>query len=232
MFQNILFYYDYASCNKPSGVILLEGSYCSKLDFSSGTSKVTGKIHPENEVNMKCILIKNKLNKIRNAFYILSTETILLTVCDFFSIVSSFRTIILKCDNTSSVRPQKRHVRLGWTLWNKPGKATYWMTLGIRVMCTTTIISIVLLYAFNVIMLIKKSSLCQFQQTVVAKRRTRTTSFAFTTSRREWNDGQTALHPTVRRTDDGNKKTPRRSTYSNILYNFFFFFCNSLNSLH
>lgn len=50
-FQNILFYYDYASCNKPSGVILLEGSYCSKLDFSSGTSKITGKINPENEVN-------------------------------------------------------------------------------------------------------------------------------------------------------------------------------------
>lgn len=50
--QNILFYYDYESCNKPSGVILLEGSYCSRLDFSSGTSKVTGKIHPENEVNI------------------------------------------------------------------------------------------------------------------------------------------------------------------------------------
>lgn len=62
-FQNILFYYDLESCNRPSGVILLEGSYCSKLDFSSGASKVNGKIHPEYEVNI-IILINEYNNKL------------------------------------------------------------------------------------------------------------------------------------------------------------------------
>lgn len=71
-FQNMLFYYDYESCNKPSGVILLEGSYCSKLDFSSGTSKVTGKIHPENEVTICDFFI----------FLLLSKDHGLLTICD------------------------------------------------------------------------------------------------------------------------------------------------------
>jgi hypothetical protein len=72
LYQNILFYYDYESCNKPSGVILLEGSYCSKLDFSSGTSKVTGKIHPENE---HCFVISYNHPQMRQYEFRASSDT-------------------------------------------------------------------------------------------------------------------------------------------------------------
>jgi hypothetical protein len=31
LFQNLLFYYDSEACNRPSGVVLLEGCYCERL---------------------------------------------------------------------------------------------------------------------------------------------------------------------------------------------------------
>ncbi|XP_046679239.1 ras-specific guanine nucleotide-releasing factor 1-like [Homalodisca vitripennis] len=36
LYQNLLFYYDSESCNRPSGVLLLEGCYCERL-IASGT---------------------------------------------------------------------------------------------------------------------------------------------------------------------------------------------------
>ncbi|VVC30593.1 Hypothetical protein CINCED_3A018389 [Cinara cedri] len=72
LYQNILFYYDFENSSKPSGVILLEGSYCSKLDFSSGASKVTGKIHPENEY---CFVISYNHNQMRQYEFRASSET-------------------------------------------------------------------------------------------------------------------------------------------------------------
>nr|CAI5835544.1 unnamed protein product [Callosobruchus analis] len=39
LYQNILFYYDSESCHRPSGLLLLEGSYCERLITTGGTSK-------------------------------------------------------------------------------------------------------------------------------------------------------------------------------------------------
>ncbi|XP_050520662.1 ras-specific guanine nucleotide-releasing factor 2-like isoform X3 [Daktulosphaira vitifoliae] len=72
LYQNILFYYDHESCTKPSGVILLEGSYCSRLDFSSGASKLTGKIQPEKE---HCFVISYNHPQMRQYEFRASSET-------------------------------------------------------------------------------------------------------------------------------------------------------------
>lgn len=39
-FQNLLFYYDSETCNRPSGVVLLEGCYCEQL-ITTGTASKT-----------------------------------------------------------------------------------------------------------------------------------------------------------------------------------------------
>lgn len=39
LFQNLLFYYDSESCNRPSGVVFLEGCYCERIITTTGCSK-------------------------------------------------------------------------------------------------------------------------------------------------------------------------------------------------
>lgn len=38
-FQNLLFYYDSEACNRPSGVVFLEGCYCERIITTTGCTK-------------------------------------------------------------------------------------------------------------------------------------------------------------------------------------------------
>ncbi|XP_069694869.1 ras-specific guanine nucleotide-releasing factor 2-like [Periplaneta americana] len=45
LYQNLLFYYDSESCNRPSGVVLLEGCYCERLITAGKNKEVADKQH-------------------------------------------------------------------------------------------------------------------------------------------------------------------------------------------
>jgi hypothetical protein len=53
LFQNLLFYYDSDSCNRPSGVVLLEGCYCERLITAGSGSGGKNKEAADKQVGTK-----------------------------------------------------------------------------------------------------------------------------------------------------------------------------------
>lgn len=67
MFQNLLFYYESDTCNRPSGVLLLEGCYCERL-ITAGCAAKNKDGTDNKQVGFRKLVVWLQQNNVLNMF--------------------------------------------------------------------------------------------------------------------------------------------------------------------